>query len=106
MIGLRPRPEQLTSQSKVEGSGLWSGFESLYKTWTHDNGKLWLRDFLPEEQPSARIFTFGYNADFAFSQENYDINTFARELINNIATERSQTDVCIVIFVGKRITRM
>src|SRR5277367_3733735 len=27
-----------------------------YKTWTHENGKLWLRDFLPDQLPGARIF--------------------------------------------------
>lgn len=30
-----------------------------YKTWEHDNGSLWLRDFLPAGIPHARIMTFG-----------------------------------------------
>lgn len=32
------------------------------KTWTHPNGKLWLKDFLPTALPGARIFTYGYDA--------------------------------------------
>jgi hypothetical protein len=38
-----------------------------YKTWEHENGSLWLRDFLPADVPSARIFTFGYESTVAFS---------------------------------------
>src|SRR5271154_6866626 len=30
-----------------------------YDTWTHKNGKLWLRDFVPEDFPGARVFSFG-----------------------------------------------
>jgi hypothetical protein len=34
-----------------------------YETWMADgpDGKLWLRDFLPEALPNARILIFGYN---------------------------------------------
>lgn len=38
-----------------------------YRTWEHDNGSLWLRDFLPEDIPNARIMTFGYDSTIAFS---------------------------------------
>jgi len=39
-----------------------------YQTWTASNGKLWLRDFLPfdllaEGTKTARIMTFGYDAN-------------------------------------------
>ncbi len=39
-----------------------------YKTWEHDNGFLWLRDFLPVDIPDARIMTFGYDSTVAFSK--------------------------------------
>lgn len=32
-----------------------------YKTWTHNNGKFWLYDFVPNEFLGARIYTFGYD---------------------------------------------
>ncbi|KAF8523906.1 hypothetical protein BU17DRAFT_85349 [Hysterangium stoloniferum] len=32
------------------------------KSWTADNGKLWLRDFLPQTIPTARILSYGYDA--------------------------------------------
>ncbi|KAL6240249.1 hypothetical protein RBB50_012854 [Rhinocladiella similis] len=38
-------------------------------TWTQPKSKkFWLRDFLPQQIPGARIMTFGYNADVAFGQ--------------------------------------
>ncbi|OAP53696.1 hypothetical protein AYL99_12136 [Fonsecaea erecta] len=38
-----------------------------FATWTHpESKKFWLRDFLPQQIPDARIMTFGYNADAAF----------------------------------------
>ncbi|GFF56469.1 hypothetical protein IFM51744_08909 [Aspergillus udagawae] len=33
------------------------------KTWTHQNGTLWPRDLLGPDFPTARILTFGYDAD-------------------------------------------
>ncbi|KAF8530221.1 hypothetical protein BU17DRAFT_59986 [Hysterangium stoloniferum] len=32
------------------------------KSWTADNEKLWLRDFLPQAIPAARILSYGYDA--------------------------------------------
>ncbi|KAJ9496115.1 hypothetical protein H2202_008361 [Exophiala xenobiotica] len=38
-------------------------------TWTHPKSKaFWLKDFLPQQVPDARIMTFGYNAHAAFGQ--------------------------------------
>ncbi|KAK3936742.1 hypothetical protein QBC46DRAFT_345329 [Diplogelasinospora grovesii] len=36
------------------------------QTWTAENGRMWLRDFLPMTLPKARILLFGYNANVAF----------------------------------------
>ena len=33
-----------------------------YLSWTHPNGRLWLRDMLPTNIPPARIFSFGYDS--------------------------------------------
>src|ERR1700743_344192 len=32
-------------------------------TWTHSNGTFWPRDLLPQALPTARIMTFGYDAN-------------------------------------------
>ena len=65
-----------------------------YKTWTHDNGKLWLRDFLPGDLPGARVFTYGYNSTFVFSRETGTLREYARALLEDIRCERTLLEVC------------
>ena len=60
-----------------------------YKTWEHDNGSLWLRDFLPANVPNARIMTFGYDSTVAFSKSVAKIEDKALELLNHLSAERS-----------------
>ena len=64
-----------------------------YKTWTHNNGKLWLRDFLPEDLPGARVFTYGYNSTFVFSRETSTLREYARALLEDIRSERTLPEV-------------
>ncbi|KAF8536826.1 hypothetical protein BDD12DRAFT_747081, partial [Trichophaea hybrida] len=61
--------------------GHWS------ESWT-DNGKLWRRDFLPSQLPSARIMSFAYNLDTAFSIAITDIDDVAMMLIDRLDGER------------------
>ncbi|CAG7850628.1 SubName: Full=Related to kinesin light chain {ECO:0000313/EMBL:CCA75937.1} [Serendipita indica DSM 11827] len=44
------------------------------KTWTTDDGHLWLRDLLPVDIPNARILAYGYDADTR-SRECVSTNT-------------------------------
>ncbi len=60
-----------------------------YKTWEHDNGSLWLRDFLPANIPTARIMTFGYDSAVAFSKFVARIEDKALELLNHLSAKRS-----------------
>ena len=60
-----------------------------YKTWEHDNGSLWLRDFLPADIPNARIMTFGYDSTVAFSKSVAGIEDKALELLNHLSAKRS-----------------
>ena len=59
-----------------------------YKTWEHDNGSLWLRDFLPADMPNARIMTFGYDSAVAFSKSVARIEDKALELLNHLSAKR------------------
>src|SRR5437667_5968004 len=52
-----------------------------YHTWTHQNGKMWLREFLPGQLPGARIFTFGYPSEVAFTLSTGKLEDFARSLL-------------------------
>jgi hypothetical protein len=76
-------PEHIFDVVAVHGLG-----GSAYKTWTHDNGKLWLRDFLPADLPGVRIFTYGYNSTFVFSRETGTLRDYARALLEDIRSER------------------
>ena len=62
----------------------------LEKSWTADNGILWLRDLLPEKIPHARILTYGYDAytrgrDRLAKESLHDL---AKDLVSSLATER------------------
>lgn len=62
-----------------------------YKTWEHDNGSLWLRDFLPSDIPNARIMTFGYDSTVAFSRSVAKIEDEAFELLNHLSAKRTRS---------------
>lgn len=64
-----------------------------YKTWEHDNGSLWLRDFLPSDIPTARIMTFGYDSTVAFSRSVAKIEDKALELLNHLSAKRTRSAV-------------
>jgi hypothetical protein len=64
-----------------------------YKTWTHENGTLWLRDIAGQQLPGARIYTFGYDSGFAFSQGTGNIRNFARSLLEALRLERTSQEV-------------
>ena len=76
-----------------------------YKTWTHENGKLWLRDFLPADIPYARIMTFGYESTIAFSKSVAEIDDKAVELLNRLTLKRSADEISSsmarpIVFIG------
>jgi len=58
------------------------------KTWTADNKKLWLRDFLPESLPNARILLFGYNSNVAIKSSTAGVLEQAVNLLNRLKSRR------------------
>jgi hypothetical protein len=75
----------LFSYSIVAVHGLGGGWDT---TWTDENGKLWLRDFLPLDLPRARIMSYGYNAHTGFSKAVTDISDVAISLLDRLDYER------------------
>ncbi|KAI1273836.1 hypothetical protein F5Y07DRAFT_243371 [Xylaria sp. FL0933] len=69
------------------------------KTWTAPNGKLWLRDFLPESLPRARILLFGYNANIAFETSTAGVREQAENLLNYLFFHRRNCEGRPIIFV-------
>ena len=70
-----------------------------FNSWTcKKKGKecFWLQDFLLEDLPGARLYTFGYNSQPFFSHSVETIRDYAKELIDNLEVEMSsQKTVCI-----------
>lgn len=65
-----------------------------FATWTHPKSKaFWLKDFLPQQIPDARIMTFGYNADAAFGQSTAEILDHAKSLLASLMDKREEPEV-------------
>jgi hypothetical protein len=62
----------------------------LEKSWTADNGTLWLRDLLPEKVKQARILTYGYDAYTRGRDQlaNESVHDLAKDFLSSLATER------------------
>jgi hypothetical protein len=63
-----------------------------YTTWTHSNGHFWLRDSLPDEVPSARIFSYGYPANVFLSLEKGRIDDHATTLLEDLRDMRKSPE--------------
>ncbi|SLM40185.1 P-loop containing nucleoside triphosphate hydrolase [Lasallia pustulata] len=68
-------------------------------TWTVED-KLWLRDFLPLQLPSARVLLFGYNANVAFETSVAGVREQAINLLNRIASKREEAEEKPIVFVA------
>jgi hypothetical protein len=65
-------------------------------TWTGDSGKNWLRDFLPLQLQdagiTARVLSYGYDSDTAFSKAVTDIDDVAGMLLDRLVGERQSRE--------------
>ncbi|KAL6699542.1 hypothetical protein J3F84DRAFT_404567 [Trichoderma pleuroticola] len=59
-------------------------------TWTHSNGKLWLRDFLPEALPGIRVFTYGYPSTTIMAAGLDELSSTVDELLHDLTLERGK----------------
>jgi hypothetical protein len=63
------------------------------RTWSAiaSNGSQvnWLRDFLPKQIPNARIMSYGYNSAVQFSKSVAAIETFAKQLLEDLISWRN-----------------
>jgi hypothetical protein len=63
-------------------------------TWTHAKSKaFWLKDFLPQQIPDARIMTFNYNAAAAFGQSTAEVIDHAKGLLSSLVDKREEPEV-------------
>jgi hypothetical protein len=66
-------------------------------SWTMPNGRMWLRDVLPDDVPNARILTYGYDSRLADSIRPFStMQDLAEEFLVNLVYMREMTEqVCI-----------
>ncbi|TVY49381.1 Protein SERAC1 [Lachnellula occidentalis] len=72
-------------------------------TWTEPKShKLWLRDFLPNDLPRARVMVFGYDATPIFANSTAGIVEHARDLLRCLVEMREGRDETKrpLIFIG------
>jgi hypothetical protein len=66
---------------------------NAFQTWTDKNGKMWLRDFLPNQLPGARVYSFGYAWEIAFTLTTGALKDVARSLLERIKHTRVSQEV-------------
>ncbi|KKK26513.1 hypothetical protein ARAM_001005, partial [Aspergillus rambellii] len=89
----------------VHGLNPFSRNDHPFKTWTHQNGTFWPRDYLPQDVPHARVFVYGYNSSVADPQamSTASIKDHANTLLNLLDMERSpllNARAPKIIFIG------
>jgi hypothetical protein len=71
-------------------------------TWSHTNGKLWPKDFLPQNTPRSRILIFGYNSNVVFNVSQKGFRDHANRLLECLSVNRRETGEKNrpIIFIG------
>ena len=69
------------------------------RTWTYRDKEsvspaFWLRDFLPQDLPGARIYSYGYDTKI-ISTTSARVEEYAKELLKAIEVERNTVEVRI-----------
>jgi ankyrin repeat domain-containing protein 50 len=81
------------ARSSVDIVALHGLHGDAYRTWTHQNGRLWLRDFLAQQLPGSRVFTFGYPSEVTFTLATGQLGEFARSLLEELNYVRRTAEV-------------
>jgi hypothetical protein len=69
--------------------GLNGHWEKTWQATANLNQVIWLRDFLPQQIPHARMMSFGYDSILQFSKPVADIGTFAEQLLEDLMSRRN-----------------
>jgi hypothetical protein len=79
----------LTSIVAVHGMNVTGSDDHSENTWTENESNThWLRDFLPELLPRARILAYQYNANVVFKASVAGIKEQAINLLHCLQSER------------------
>lgn len=65
-----------------------------FGSWKARGGyAMWLRDFLPEHAPQARILTYGYNSSLLGNHSTASIREFSQNLLVELNTVMAGNEV-------------
>jgi hypothetical protein len=70
------------------------------KTWSARNGKLWLRDFLPQRNPRIRVLLYGFNSSAVFGASTTGVNGAAENLLNYLRIERKRDQKRPIVWIS------
>lgn len=84
----------------VHGLNIFNDKDHGENTWRSPaSGKSWLRDFLPSQIPTARIFLYGYNANVAFSTSRDGVHEVASNLNSRLLIYRENNPDRPLLFI-------
>ncbi|KAK4225755.1 protein SERAC1 [Podospora fimiseda] len=74
-------------------------------SWTAENGVFWLQDLLPDDLPTARIFSFGHDSRSRGTDKplTFDISEIGKDLVADLVFRRQATETdekTPIIFIG------
>ncbi|KAI5919946.1 hypothetical protein F4810DRAFT_457729 [Camillea tinctor] len=55
-----------------------------FTTWTHANGKMWIRDFLPKFLPGCRVYTYGYPSKVFCNSSLSRVQEYSKGLLSSV----------------------
>ena len=87
--GLNPR-------SKEDVAHAWD----TWRTPAGRDGRLWLRDDLPEHVPKSRIFLYEYNATAVYGKDRSTFIDKASALLEAIRAERDEAESRPIVLMG------
>jgi hypothetical protein len=68
-----------------------------FESWiSHNTGKMWLKDFLPDDVKGIRIMSYGYSSNEYDETVDMDFLDLRRNFLQTLANARRSTPVCIL----------
>ena len=89
MHGLNPR-------SRNDADHAWD----TWRTPAGPQGRLWLRDDLPQYVSESRIFLYEYNSTAVYGKDRGTFIDKANELLEAIRTERDDVEIRPILLLG------
>jgi hypothetical protein len=90
----QPRNSRDGHTSVVAVNGLGG---HAFESWRNQNtGKMWLKDFLPDDIKGVRVMSYGYDSRQCDDRMDIDFLDHRRNLLQTLANARRSTPVCIL----------